>query len=79
MGKGKIKTILRLYRFEFFDKGEGRHLREKRVKHLRRKREERKKVKHLRGKREKTNRMKHLRGKREKTKRVKHLRANNFV
>ena len=27
MGKGKIKTILRLYRFEFIDKGEWRHKR----------------------------------------------------
>ena len=27
MGKGRIKRILRLYRFEFFDKGEGRHKR----------------------------------------------------
>ena len=25
MGKGRIKRILRLCRFEFFDKGEGRH------------------------------------------------------
>ena len=24
-GKGRIKRILRLYRFEFFEKGEGRH------------------------------------------------------
>ena len=27
MGKGRIKRILRLCRFEFFDKGEGRHKR----------------------------------------------------
>ena len=26
-GKGRIKTILRLCHFEFFDKGEGRHKR----------------------------------------------------
>ena len=27
MGKGRIKRILRLCHFEFFDKGEGRHKR----------------------------------------------------
>ena len=27
MGKGRIKRILRLCRFEFFDKGEGTHKR----------------------------------------------------